>query len=223
MKKTSRRTFGKQLAGALAALPTAALVTSTVGQPRKGRQRREEIKNHENTPPPIDIQDGSFTIKAKTRTANHPLAETGSGPFTYRGKIFPTNGENAIEHIRVFRGNGDRFYRDGSAEGSVVTIQLKDENDVLVDTLVFSSVVINGDDFLQIVSNTQMAPSSRPGRKHRHFLEHRGGAGNRDFRITSIRITKGGSTRLNHTLPPVSADHPFEPQGLRVLIWLGHD
>jgi hypothetical protein len=221
-KKTSRRKFGRQMAYALAALPVTAIATSTIGQTRKRtKPHRDDNRNHENTPPPIELQDGSFTLLAKTTSPNHPLPETGTGPFTYRGKVIPTNGKNAIEHIRVLYGNGDRIYHDSSAIGSVITVLLKDEDDVLVGTLEASSMVSGTEDSFQVVSNAQLAPSSKPGKKHKHFLEHRGGAGNKDFRVAAIKITKGGSTKFNLTLPPVTASNPFESQGYRVLIWLG--
>ena len=232
MKKTSRRNFGKQLTGAIATLPLAAIVSSKTEARSPLRTRSASVgslvdeRYHENTPPPIELVDGSFAIHIKTlpTTTAQPLTRTGSGhSWVYKGKL-DTSSDNNIEHIKILHGSGESVFRDVEASGSVITIELQDENDGRVGTL----TVFGDRDFFQVASfgygsgnaDGQLVWTHENGKPHhKHHFTHQGGPGNKEFRITGIRITKGGATTLNLALPPVSGT-PFESQGYRILVWL---
>jgi len=227
MKKTSRRSFGKLMTGAIAALPVASLsarANATLRTNERTATAMPANRYHENTPPPVEINDGSFAFLVKTPTQTKPLNETGSGPYLYKGKVDGST-DNNIEHIKILHGSGEWVYRDLEATGSMITIELQDYDNGRAGTL-----VVSGDtDAFQVLStgygsgnaNGQLSWSRENGRPHyKHHFMHRGGPGNKEFRVTGIRITKGGATTLNLALPSVSANNPFESQGYRILVWL---
>ena len=231
MKKTSRRSFGKQLTGVLAGLP---LVTMTAkAKTIKPPQQRPasvgslvDARYHENTPPPISFEDGSFAVHIKSNATTQPLAQSGTGPFVYSGKL-DTSSDNNIEHIKVLHGSGEWVFRDLAATGSIITIELQDYNDGRVGTL-----TISGDRDLFSISSLGYGAGTANGRliwshengnpHHKHHFTHQGGPGNKDFRVTGIRITKNGATTLNLALPAVSTTNPFESQSYRILVWLSN-
>jgi hypothetical protein len=228
MKKTSRRSFGRSVAAALAAIPVATFASESTftAQTRKSSSTvLGDNRSHENTPPPIDLADGSFSVLMKTNSATPPLTESGSGPYTYKGKVAPST-KNSFEHIKILHGSGEQVYRDLDAADSEVAITLRDETDGDAGRLVVSCV----SDEINIVStgygsgpaNGQLQPSYKPGRPHhKHTLTHQGGPGNKEFRITAIKITKRGATPLDLALNPVgSGSNQFESQGFRILLWL---
>jgi len=228
MTRTSRRNFGKLMAGAMATVPIASLVESNdvlaQSKAKSDEVLREDIRYHENTPPPIEMLDGSFFFVIKTPNATKPLDESGSGPFVYKGKIAGSS-DNNIEHIKILHGSGEWIYRDLEAVGSTITIELQDYDNGRSGTLTVSG---DGPAF-QVVSqgygpgnaNGKLNWTHDSGRPHhKHKFSHQGGPGNKDFRITSIKITKGGPTTLNFVLPAVSSSAPFESQEYRILIWL---
>lgn len=230
MKKTSRRTFGKQITHALAALPVATLASASFGQTKQGvRPHRNDNRTHENTPPPIEFQDGSLSVLAKATSPVHPLPEKGSNPYTYQGRVDPRPDKNMIDHIKILHGSGEWIYRDLDAAGSVLTVELKDENDGPVDILEVSTGGSGSSDYFQVVSkgssgsgvgNGPFKASSKPGKPFfKHLLEHKGGGGNKEFRVTGIKITKNDTTTLDLHVPPISTT-AFESQGYRILIWL---
>jgi hypothetical protein len=226
MKKTSRRNFAKSVAGAIAAIPIVSVAAS--GQ-RQSRQKR--ILNHENTPPPISIDDGSLDLRIKHPDDNKPLEESGQDRlWYYRGKL---NGAraNSIEHVKVLDGAGEKRYMDLNATGSVITITLKDESDGRVGELRFREIQDFGESKFEVRSTGygngkgkgQLSYSKgdgKPARKHK--WKHQGGDGPKDFRIVGINITGGSVRPFNLNLPPVSEASPFENQEFRVLIWLAH-
>lgn len=228
MKKTSRRSFGKSVAAALAAIPVATLGSESNLKAQKRRRSSvllDDARSHENTPPPIELLDGSFSILMKTNSATAPLSQSGSGlEYTYKGKVAPST-KNSFEHIKVIHGSGEQVYRDLDASDSIVTVKLLDENDDNVGDLIFSCV----NDEIKIKSigygsgpaNGQLQPSYKAGRPyHKHSLTHQGGPGNKEFRVAAISVTKRGAMPLDFVLPPVSANSPFESQGFRILLWL---
>ena len=232
MKKTSRRNFGKSMARTLAVLPLASLTAKEAAKAQTSRQERRMVddnRSHENTPPPIEVQDGSFSLVIRTAAETAPIEAPTSGPgssnpYLYKGKV-PGSSDNNIEHIKILDGAGEWIYRDLEAASSNITIELQDYENLRVGTL-----EISGErDFFKVQSRGYgsgnadgrlpwVKENGRP--RHKHHFTHQGGPGNKEFRVTGIRITKGGATTLNLAIPPVGTGHPFDSVGYRILIWL---
>lgn len=227
MDKTSRRSFGKLMTGALAALPVASAFADTNAKARSEAEESPIVmydnRYHQNTPPPVEISEGSFSVLIKTPSATQPLRETGSGPFLYQGKVEGST-DNNFETIKILHGSGEWVYRDVEATGSIITVELQDFNNGRVGTLTISgdtdSFYVGSRGYGSGNANGQLIWTHENGKAHhKHRFTHRGGPGNKDFRVTGMRITRGGPTTLNLALPAVSDDNPFEPQGYRILIW----
>ena len=104
MKKTSRRTFGKLIAGAAAALP----LTSISALPKNA------IQYHQNTPPDLILEQGSLIIDIKDLTLadQQELPTTSSG---YQWKLPEAGHQDQIYilAVKVVSGAGDiLFYAD---------------------------------------------------------------------------------------------------------------
>ena len=228
-KTTSRRSFAKSVAGAVAAGPLASLVFSQRAQSqtrrRKGISRsNQEAFYHENTPPPITVNDGSLEIVLKHRDANTPLTQTNpsSRVYFYKGALNGAD-KNNIEHIKVLHGSGEWIYRDLDAKGSNILIAVTNQDKARVGTL----EIEGSDDEFRIKStgygngaaDGKLLPSKTPGIDHyKHKWTHQGGPAGRLFRVTRILITKGGTTTLDEELDLDKP--PYDSQEYRVMIWL---
>ena len=224
MKKTSRRKFGQLIAGAVAAIPVASIAAQTPRVPRApGKTSLQDILNHENTPPPIMIEDGSFQLKIKhVDTNGDPMTRTGSGTsWTYKGN-FNTN--NNFAHLRVMHGSGEMLYSDLNAAGAKILITLEDEDHNPAGNLVFEG---SATDFIVTSNGTGNGDADgkldwskaygKPKSKHRWVHKGRGNS-NKDFRISRIIITKTNGAVLAFD---VQVDlSQFASQDFRILAWL---
>ncbi len=224
MKKTSRRNFGKLLAGAAAAIPVASIAAQT---PPPIDQRKatslEKILNHENTPPPITIEDGSFQLKIKHEETNDdPMTRTGSG-MNWRYNANFNNDKNNFAHIRVMHGSGEMLYSDLNAAGSKILISLEDERHNPAGNLVFEG---SATDF--IVSSQGTGSGNADGKlvwskaygkpKFKHKWTHNGrGNPNNDFRISRITITKVNGAVLAFDIQVDLTE--FKSHDFRILAW----
>ena len=225
MKKTSRRKFGQLIAGAVAAIPVASIAAQTPRVPRApGKTSLQDILNHENTPPPIMIEDGSFQLKIKhVDTNDDPMTRTGSGmDWTYKGNF--NNNKNNFAHLRVMHGSGEMLYSDLNAAGSKVLITLEDEDHNPGGNLVFEG---SATDFIVTSHGTgngnadgKLVWSKAYGKpKFKHKWAHKGVANpNKDFRISRIQITKVNGAVVAFDLQVDVAE--YESQEIRVLAWL---
>jgi hypothetical protein len=106
MKNSSRRSFGKQLAGTLISLPVLASVAEVYGQKRvKSKVQARDFREH-NTPPPVLIAEGSLTIET---TAEFGATPTPAGAG--RKRHFMDLGPRRIKHIRIVDGSGEMLFR----------------------------------------------------------------------------------------------------------------
>jgi hypothetical protein len=219
MKRTSRRTFGKQLTGALAALPLVSLATSTLGQTRRttAKQREYDRLYHQNTPPPLLIEDGSLTFTFKTTRPTRPLEPTQSGNiYTYSGNVFGA-GNNEIHYIRVLHGSGKMLYDDA---GKSITLEVQGRGSVnkigeivitaLPDLLTIKSTPFNTGRADLVHSVTGMIVK-------RHQYSHQGSGGN-DFRISSIMVTNVDDSTQSFSAPPERQGQPFS-QEYQIMVW----
>lgn len=240
MKKTSRRNFGKLMTGAIAAIPAISLAPESVvlGQ-RRGEKSQDKIciRSHESTPPPISIEDGSLKFTVEASTADPLKLQSGGPPWVYEGDI-NSGTDNEIAHIRVLHGSGSLLFQDLEAEGSTVTVHLRDTSHKLVGQLVFSKGSGSGSPSPFRVKSEKFGttsqgdgmlmhqlPSGTGSHKNRHSFQHKGGDTNNEFRVTRIEIEKpndlGGTDKVFTVSikKPAPTDEFFSHE-LRVLIWL---
>ena len=212
MKKTSRRSFGKQIAGALVTLPIASSAgspgasaqTATQEKPREpGNQR---IFTAHDTPPPVLISDGSLVIESE-----YQFDESSSGNrHFYRG---PGVIKPDIGHIRVFKDNGDKIYEDLYAEGSKIEIVWINE-----DKNVTGNVRISGGAVFEINSDKNLSRQS-VSKRRRHKYDHPGQGGNKRIRIESIEIENPKGAKTKFTAASTGSAASFLPDEFRMLIW----
>ena len=221
MTKTSRRTFGKQFTGAIAATALFSQSANTAGQTQKTTKRDSEDAKfyHQNTPPPIVIEDGSLNFSFKTTTP--PTEDPSGNDYIYKARILGT-GQNNIHHIRVLHGSGDLLYEDLEASGSTITIEIQETG-----ARPIGEIKVEGSpDEVKVTSRkintgmSQLRPGGATGmgmnRKHR--FSHQGSGAN-DFRITSITIDKTDGSSQRFKAPNEQAGRPFS-QEYRILIWV---
>jgi hypothetical protein len=220
MKTTSRRNFARTMTAALAAAPVA-LLTKTGARaqtPSKGaevRPSREQIRFHQDTPPPIEILDGSLIVESADE-----FDETGS--YLYTLKIDPV-----IEHIRVIADNGDKIYEDldasevttgGDVTSSIIDIVVVNEDNVRSNVNITGGVKIGADRFFQIKSDKRLKKDNQ--KKRRKFkYDHEGNGGNKRVRIESIEITNVHGRKTKFTASPTRTGDDFIPDEFRILIW----
>jgi hypothetical protein len=199
MKKTSRRKFGKQLTGALAALPVAAMAMEqhASAQDQKKAPTRatsaQSITTSHNTPPDLVISEGSLHFESFYPFT--PPAMGGQPPFRY-----VSSGRAEMGHIRVLQDNGDKIYEDIEGETQKVKIVWEDDAGPQQDReLVFAA---DGSNFVVTSDQRFNVPNGTPAAAHRRYKFNHPGM------ITAF------------TAPPPSATgNEFMPHEFRVLIW----
>lgn len=216
MKKTSRRNFGKRMAGALAALPVAALATEqqavAQGQNKVGPRATGglDILTSHNTPPDVVVSEGSLNIES-----DDPFVETpaGGGAFDYAG-----HGEPRMTHIRVLQDNGDKIYEDIEGITREVRITWEDDNPNPGDGVMR---ILNESGTFKIKSDRQLqGPGNSPAASHRRNKYGHPGNPNRRVRIRSIEITNAsGMTTIFKAPSLADTGNEFVPHEFRVLIW----
>ena len=216
MNKTSRRSFGKRVTGALVALPIASLATTpgasaqTGNQPKTPGPRPVEIESMHDTPPPVLISDGSLIIES-----DQQFNESGGGqnPFLYTG-----TGRPKIGHIRVIQDNGDKIYEDLNADtpvSSIIDIEWINEDK---DTR--GHMVITGGSEFKIESDKEIRRQAQAVKKKRmHKYDHQGVGPNKRIRIESIEITNPRLAKTKFTAMPTGTADTFLPDEFRILIW----
>ena len=222
MKKTSRRNFAKTMTAALAAAPVAFLTKTdaraqTPGKGAQARQSREQTRFHQDTPPPIEILDGSLIVESA-----EAFDETGS--FLYTLKSDPV-----IEHIRVIADNGDKIYEDldasevtggGDVTSSIIDIVLVNDENVRSNVNITGGVKIGADKFFQIKSDKKLKKDNNNQKKRRKFkYDHEGNGNNKRIRIESIEITNVRGRKTKFTASPTGTGDDFLPDEFRILIW----
>jgi hypothetical protein len=229
MRGTSQRTFGKKLMGAIAVLALASLATSTSGQSQQSTKDQKERKDqaeekfyHENTPPPVSIEEGSLRILVP---GNRPLVQPSPTPqtrYVYTGDFRPSppppGASNEIAHIKILQANGDTIYSNSQARGSWIKLELQDSNGRPV-----GDIKIRGGANFVADSDARLTPSPQGGGNLKHSYHHPGGGAAR-FRVRSIKVTLGdpdspqSPVRFHIDLGPVTP--PFQLQEYRILIWV---
>jgi hypothetical protein len=138
MKNSSRRAFGKQLTGAVAALPLV-LATKTAALTDNAQRKRADIRSHQDTPPPIIIEEGSI----KLDVFNQNLGSGPSGPILpahpsggYRWEFPKTHPANDIFLVGMKIVSGEErllFYMDrdfAEADRNQISVRIHTEGPV---------------------------------------------------------------------------------------------
>ena len=219
MKKTSRRNFAKTMTAALAAAPVAFLpkTDARAQTPSKGAQVRsskDQARFHQDTPPPIEILDGSLIVES---------ADGFGGTETVL-----TLKSAPIEHIRVIADNGDKLYEDleasevdpstGAVTSSTIDIVVINDVGVRSKVNIVGGVKIGADKFLQITSEKKIKFKSKQKKRRKFRYEHEGNGG-KDVHIESIEITNVRGRKTKFTVTPSGTGDDFVGEDFRILIW----
>lgn len=228
MKKTSRRKFGKQLTGALAALPVAALAMSesTSGQTKPIKPNAvsdESVFNEHNTPPPVLLMQGSFIVE--TAEAVFDESVTMGSRKKYRRHPKVTTKKVHLAHVKIIDGSGEILYRNDNI--------MNDSSHPPIDLRV---AVTTDDGLVNIASvgnNFELdIPGNKKFEKTTHSLDQPMGSkrlarfryrdddssGSDVHRIKEVRVTKGASTLLFEIKD--LTDLPSKGEELRIMVWL---
>jgi hypothetical protein len=223
MKKTSRRNFGKQLTGALAALPVAALGT-TPGVSAQTRDVRAPIdggwdfKSTHDTPPPIVIGAGSLIVERKGPYQNSDIVTEGGrkkhhhNPDTGKKKIFPA-------HIKVVDGSGEILYRNDRARECLVTVLTRDGDGNSATVNAGASPIVNENQTFVIDTDSRTGfdkTNEKLTSKKRDVRYRQKKVGSKDFSIVDVKITERGDLLYKVTL----ANLPSSGDDFKVMIWL---
>ncbi len=226
MKKTSRRDFGKLIAGAAAALPLTSISAGTLP--------KTEIQYHQDTPPDLILEQGSLKIDIKDLTLAHqqelPQASVGyqwQFPQTSQGNIY-------MLAVKIVSGAGevlfyaDRDHRDKSENVEVLTLLLhmegllsdRNRKEVIVSTdrnyVTFK--VPSGRKLKKNHQNNVSIPDpGSNGRVRFRYLDENGNAGN--FNVKSIAVAVGphGQHKL---ITRIHMEHlETAAKGTQVMVW----
>lgn len=201
--KTSRRSFTKTIAGGLATIPFISSFVRVDGKPRSSI---EPLQTHD-TPPPIEISDGSLRIETNE--------DLGQPQVSGQRFLYKRTQQPKLKHIRVLRGNGDKIYEDLEANGSSIDIEWKSDTPPASDHL-----KVRGGTFFEIDSD-QRFPPPQAGTGRRPFrYQHPGPPGVvRKFRIESVEITNRKAARTKFTAPPTGTGNNFLQEEYRIMVW----
>ena len=213
MKKTSRRNFAKTMTVALAAAPVALLTQScangqTPDKRAQGGPSVQSVLTHQDTPPGLEILDGSLIIESLT-----DLDETQGTRFLYKSTT-----DKLIHHIRVVSDAGDKLYEDlyaseGNTSSRIEIIWVnEDKNET-------GNVIFTGGTVFQIDSDKRLDKSTQKKRRKFKF-EHKGSGNNKRLRIESIEITNARGRKTKFTATPTMTGDDFIPDEFRILVWL---
>jgi hypothetical protein len=120
MEKTSRRNFGKLIAGAVATLPlvssssaTAAGNTESSAQvkplAKRDTQKKRSIRNHQDTPPPLLMEEGSLKVDLMDPSleSTEELPKTGN---IHKWEFPGATGELYIVGVQIVSGAGQTLF-----------------------------------------------------------------------------------------------------------------
>jgi hypothetical protein len=226
MKKTSRRNFGKLIAGAAAALPLTSISAGTLP--------KTEIQSHQDTPPDLTLEQGSLIIDIKD-SALDDQQELPSVSDGYQWK-FPQKGEGNIYMlgVKIVSGDGDvlfyadRHHREKSENVEVLTLLLhmegllSDSNrkEVIVSTN-RSYVTFKVPSGRKLKKNHQNnTPIPDPGSKGTvrfRYLDEHGNAGNFNLKSIAVAVGPHGQHKL---ITRIHLDHlDTAAKGTKVMVW----
>lgn len=126
MKKTSRRSFGKQLAGAIATLPVASLALGETVQDKKKRSQAQlDFFKEHDTPPPVMVAEGSVTVET-----TDPFGLPGPAGIGRKKHFVSAYDDLKLAHIKIVDGSGEIVYRNDKPGAAEVRILITGGPDV---------------------------------------------------------------------------------------------
>jgi hypothetical protein len=229
MEKTSRRNFGKLMAGAAAALP----LTSVNALPQSKRElQKRDILNHQNTPPDLILEQGSLKIDVKDLSLeNQTELPPVSGGHQWQ---FPQTGTSNIymTGLQIVSGAGQLLFyvdRDHVADAErlhelSVLVHMEgtpsNRQEVVVSTagrFVTFKMPNNRKLKKNFQGNQPIPDPGSPGRVRFRYLDQNGNAGN--FNVQSIAVALGPHGQ-HKVITRVDIDHLDEAgPGTQVLVW----
>jgi len=207
MQKTSRRSFSKAIIVVLVAALALVMNSFASGQTTsKSRTLVQDTESHQDTPPMIEILDGSLIIESADQ-----LAKTSSGGrHYYRKSTHPK-----LHHIKVITDSGEKIYEDLDPNGSLTKIVITWINE---DKDTTGDVIITGGTVFQINSDKELQESNQ-NKRRKYKLEHKGQGNGKRIRIESIEITNKYGRKTVFWATPTGSGADFNPDEFRILIW----
>jgi hypothetical protein len=224
MKKTSRRNFGKQLSGAIAAAAVTSLVAkgdklSKDEQRPKTPSEQKGFRTHD-TPPPLEFDNGSLVVENAIE-----FNSTGLNGNRREYRMNPRTGMViAPAHIRILDGNGEELkYLNDKAAKYLIVIELRDANgDPASSMIINARSTANQDKFVIDVESNKTLQLGNQGnndkptsRKRTRRYRHSAAANMSMYKITvrDLATNDDKFTLMPRTLPSRGDD-------LRIMVWL---
>ena len=229
MKKTSRRSFGKQLTGAVAALPLVSLSGRTPAfardEPLNLPQRKKwDIRSHQDTPPPIIIEEGSIKIDVKDQNlgAGPALPADPGGGYMWEFPKPSTSNDIFLVGMKIVTG-ADRllFYLDrdfGTVDRQPISVRIHVEGpDTARQEIVISTRAKHVT--VQVPPRRELKKLSTPdppsvGRLRFRYHDE---AGNTNYPMKSIAIAAGAGAQVISRIDPSML--PEGSAGLKIMLW----
>lgn len=230
MKNISRRTFGKQLAVAIAILSIIAFSSiATFGQQTATQSKADkdcQRKEHD-TPPPTVLMSGSWIFEARTER-NHDWSNTttttveGRNAYihnvpAYDGCGAPATKPIHIAHIKIVDGSGEMLYRldnDNKDNVEIKTFMSANNREFVTLKAADKNFVLSFFENRKLMKEEpSMDPQGDPTKKRQRAL-YKDTGGGADPQIYGIEVSRAGSIVYGMKLEGFKA-----ARELRIMIW----
>lgn len=235
MKRTSRRTFGKQLAGALAAVPLASRLVEAQrkrsggqAQQRKPDDKvRSQFKSEHNTPPPGLFMGGSLVFEVFSEKDDWDFdgaPANGRRKWYVKPRPYDNGGPSPtnifIAHLKLVDGAGEMVFptvNNPQKEPIDITITLNKGGQVFGDC----HLIASGDHFeIDVPSTKRLKKKSfdppANSRRQRVRYMHQSGFNPDQCEWVGVKIVKGGVTQYD--IPDLTT-WPGYDETMRLMVW----
>jgi len=225
MKKTSRRTFGKQLAGALAAVPLASRLVEARSLDQQKKSSDIEFRSEHDTPPPGLFMGGSLVFEVFSDKNNwnadgaviNGRRKWSVKPKPYDNGTSPTN--IFIAHVKLVDGAGEMVFPtlNNEQKEPIDIFTLKKDGQAFGDC----HLIASGDHFeidLPTTKRLKKKANDPPANSRRQRVRymHESGLNADRCEWVGVKIVKGGVTLYeNSDLTQL----PGYDQTMRLMVW----
>jgi len=211
MKKTSRRSFGKQLTGALAAVPLASIaVSESASGQRPARPRRQDVVrnrfNEHDTPPPVMVGEGSLIVET-----TDPFGSSVPAGASRKKHFVDAYSGYSIAHIKIVDGSGEMLYRNDKPRGAEVRIVLDDASEVKLGRI--------ADGFYIDLPNDKDLGRAQPQTSKREN-KYRPKKSSADLAIAAIKIAENPTPASPLLFKIAKDDLNSRLEEARIMVWL---